>query len=248
MAPAWIRTLIKSFCQQHSPKKAMSHSNSTNSAYSTNNNNAAQYLNDGEIGVTNSDQMFNALMEQYLSQGSSSTSHTPVPELSRDPRTGQTFQRGACPAGGPGQHHTRNSPSWGFSTPPQGYGSFSGPGQTALSTQGPNLASQPCFSDLMREMGHEHSRALYVTSLSPALVFSPGAGPCRRGLNEVRLTSFSLSLFLLDTRLHSGLPLNQCTLSYYFLECSGWIGSNQETFGLTSKTFSVIQDPELVYS
>ncbi|KIM32645.1 hypothetical protein M408DRAFT_184565 [Serendipita vermifera MAFF 305830] len=154
-----------------SKENTMSHSGSNHHHAYPINNAGAHFLNGDGMRAVDSDQAMNALMEQYLAQssGSSTSHHGSTPSLSRrstDPRTGQSFQHAAGSSTGPGHHHATQASSWVVSSSPQAYGSHPGSGHPGHSTQASAIAlhsgDQPSFADLMREMGHEQSRALYV--------------------------------------------------------------------------------------
>jgi hypothetical protein len=108
---------------------------------------------------SNSDQMFNALMDQYLSSASSSTPTAstayayPLCSHRIDPQSVQPFRRVTSPSVG----HAQASP---------GYAPLDGAGQATPLIPGSDAylhgGGQPSFSDLMRELSHEQSRALYV--------------------------------------------------------------------------------------
>jgi hypothetical protein len=121
-------------------------------------NPTAGYPNDDDehLRASNSDQMFNALMDQYLSTASPTASAAygyPLCSHRIDPQSGQPFQRVTSPSVG----HAQASP---------GYGSHNGARQATPLIPGSDAylhgGGQPSFSDLMRELSHEQSRALYV--------------------------------------------------------------------------------------
>lgn len=121
------------------------------------------YLNDdGEMQAAKPDHMFNALMDQYLSNAASSTVATSVgydPSLRpqhMDSQSAQPLRQATSPS--VGHVHASQSPIWNSAAPNPGYGqpNRSVPGTGAHFHGG----EQPSFSDLMRELSHEQSRAL----------------------------------------------------------------------------------------
>jgi len=140
---------------------------SRNSYNHNSNQGDAFFTGEDDARAANSDQMFNALMNQYLAQSSTSSAGpsiayiSPHPRQPTDPRATQPLQRTSSSPTGNARPPSR-SQSWNAAAGAiPGYTPLPGAGQ-ALPSIASFAGQQPSFSDLMREMSHEQSRALYV--------------------------------------------------------------------------------------